>query len=53
MLNKLDEERLCLWPPMKLLMNNLLNFWNKVMKIANDFIWNALEMHVHVKHGKV
>ena len=25
MVNRLDEERLCLYPPMKLLMNNLLN----------------------------
>ena len=25
MVNKLDEERLCLYPPMKLLTNNLLN----------------------------
>ena len=25
MVNKLDEERLCLCPPMKLLKNNLLN----------------------------
>ena len=24
--SRLDEKRLCLWPPMKLLMNNLLNF---------------------------
>ena len=31
MFNRLDEERLCLWPPTKLLMNNLLNFWKEVM----------------------
>ena len=31
MFSKLDEERLCLWPLMKLLMNNLLNSWNEVM----------------------
>ena len=31
MFSKLDEERLCLWPSTKLLMNNLLNSWNEVM----------------------
>ena len=30
MINRLDEEHLCLCPPMKLLTNNLLNFSKKL-----------------------
>ena len=36
MFNKLDEERFYLCPPTKLLTNNLLNFWNKVMVISGS-----------------
>ena len=34
MVNRLDEERLCLCPPMKLLTNNLLNSWKELTKFG-------------------
>ena len=37
MLNKLDEERFCLYPPTKLLANNLLNSWNEVIIFGGNF----------------
>ena len=34
MVSRLDEERLCLWPPMKLLTNNLLNSSKELTKLG-------------------
>ena len=59
MVNKLDEERLCLCPPMKLLTNSLLNSSKEPTVLggillnhtrasplrAHDFVWNPLKMH--------
>ena len=36
MFSRLDEERLCLWPPTKLLANSLLNSWNEVIAFGGS-----------------
>ena len=48
MVNKLDEERLCLCPPMKLLTNNLLNSSKELTKF-----WGILLNQTHAGPLKV
>ena len=55
MFNKLDEERFYLYPPTTLLMNNLLNSWNKVMvfggSLPNHTLarpFNVIEKALHM-----